>query len=78
MIEGLKEGELGRLLSAADRLILRTVCGPSIWSVDSLRQETGLSETALHLACDRLEGLGLLRGMDEVPAFAPRRRKTRK
>jgi hypothetical protein len=76
MIEGLKEGELGRLLSAADRLILRTVCGPAVWSVDSLRQETGLSETALHLACDRLEDLGLLRGMNEVPAFpAPRRPK---
>jgi predicted transcriptional regulator len=74
----LKEGELGRLLSAADRQILRTIRGPVVWSLDSLAQETGLSETAIHLSCDRLESLGLLQGFAELPtAFPPRRRPRR-
>jgi hypothetical protein len=72
-----KEGELGRLLSAADRQILRTIRGPIVWSVESLVQETGLSEAALHLACDRLEALGLLQGFDEFPTFPPKRRSAR-
>jgi len=67
----LKEGELGRLLSATDRQILRTIRGPLLWSLESLAQETGLSETAIHLSCDRLENLGLLRGFDQLPTAFP-------